>query len=142
MPILLNRGIVILNPRIISLGTMGPEGKPYEFVPNQGAFYFFRQNSDNDKNAIVLPRFDSVGVSNGLEWSLDGKTFYYNDSLTNRIQAFDFDPENGELENGRTVFDLKSLDNLKIPFPDGMTIDTRGHLWVAVFGSSQVNSKI
>ena len=119
---------------------MGPEGNPGEVKRKQGTFYFFRQNPDDDKNAIVVPRFDNIDISNGLEWSLDGKIMYYVDTLTHTIEAFDFDPENGGLENRRTVFDLKSLENLKIPFPDGMTIDTRGHLWVAVFGSSQVNS--
>lgn len=41
------------------------------------------------------------------------------------------------LGNRKTIFDFKAHD-IK-GFPDGMTIDTDGNLWVAVFGGSQVS---
>jgi len=41
------------------------------------------------------------------------------------------------LANKRIVFDLNKTD-LK-GLPDGMTIDTDGNLWIALFGGSQVS---
>jgi sugar lactone lactonase YvrE len=39
--------------------------------------------------------------------------------------------------NRRTAFDLE-LNGVE-GYPDGMTIDTEGKLWVATFGGSKVN---
>lgn len=38
-----------------------------------------------------------VGISNGLAWSSDNKTFYYIDSLNFAIDAFDYDIDGGRL---------------------------------------------
>ena len=85
---------------------------------------------------FIQAKFDRVDISNGLDWSLDGKIMYYIDSLALKVEAFDYDATNGNIQNRRTVFDLPS--NGVKGFPDGMTIDTQGHLWVACFGGSQV----
>jgi len=117
-------------------GTMGPEAKPGDVKRHQGSMYFCKQDPDDDKIAKVDAKFDKIDISNGLDWSLDGKIMYYIDSVTRKVEAFDFDTSSGSLANRRTIFDLKS--NGYEGFPDGMTIDTRGHLWVACFGSSEV----
>jgi sugar lactone lactonase YvrE len=70
-------------------------------------------------------------ISNGMAWSADGKTFYYNDSDTNGIDAFDYDTETGGISNRRRVFTTEH-------HPDGMTIDTEGMLWVALWGGYKV----
>lgn len=43
-------------------------------------------------HAIVL---SSVGISNGLAWSPDGSIAYYVDTLTQRVDAFDYDAATG-----------------------------------------------
>ena len=118
---------------------MGPEAKPGDVKRHQGSMYFCKQDPDDDKIAKVDAKFDKIDISNGLDWSLDGKIMYYIDSVTRKVEAFDFDTSSGSLANRRTIFDLES--NGYEGFPDGMTIDTRGHLWVACFGSSEVRFK-
>lgn len=122
---------------------MGNEKSPGtgDIKRHQGTFYFCRQSPDDDKKALVESRFTDIDISNGLEWSLDGQVMYYIDTLTSKVEAFDFDASNGGLSNRQTIFDLRSTiqtTDKKPVNPDGMTIDTRGHLWVAVFGRSQV----
>jgi len=117
-------------------GTMGHEPNPGDVKREQGSFYFCRQHPEDDKKAIVEAKFDKIDISNGLEWSLDGKTLYYIDTLTFKVEAFDYQATGGVISNRRTVFDLKA-EGIK-GYPDGMTIDTRGHLWVACFFGSKV----
>lgn len=75
-------------------------------------------------------QISNTSVSNGMAWSSDKKTFYYIDSPTFEVQAFDFDLQNGSISNGKTI--------IKVPeaygSPDGMCIDSEGMLWVAHWG--------
>lgn len=72
-----------------------------------------------------------VSVSNGLVWSDDGSRVYYNDTPTHHVDVFDVAAD-GSWQDRRTVADLGEDS------PDGMSIDTDGRLWVAVWGSGQV----
>ena len=76
----------------------------------------------------------NVSVSNGLAWSLDQKTMYFVDSPTRRIVGFDYELESGSIDNARTIFDVPEGAG----FPDGMTIDAEGHLWVALWNGGRV----
>ena len=75
---------------------------------------------------------ENVSISNGLAWSLDGRTMFYIDSPTRRVDAFDFDPASGAVANRRAVIEVAD------GFPDGMCIDGEGNLWVALWGGSGV----
>jgi sugar lactone lactonase YvrE len=77
---------------------------------------------------------DGVTVSNGLAWSLDGRTMYYIDSPTFEVAAFDYDVATGAI-GGRRVAVQVGQD---MGIPDGMTIDTEGMLWVAHWGGGCV----
>lgn len=87
---------------------------------------------DGDKNVHVM--LDSVSISNGIVWTKDKKTMYYNDTPTGTVQAFDYDDKTGDITNRRVV--------IKIPRggggPDGMTIDSEDKLWIALWGSGTV----
>ncbi|RYY21666.1 MAG: SMP-30/gluconolactonase/LRE family protein [Chitinophagaceae bacterium] len=87
---------------------------------------------DNDNSIRVM--LDSVSVSNGIVWTEDKKTMYYNDTPTGTIQGFDYDNKTGAISNRRVA--------VRIPkgggSPDGMTIDKDGNLWVALWGSGTV----
>ena len=54
---------------------------------------------DGDRSVTVMR--EKVGISNGLAWAPDGRTFYYIDSPTRTVQSFAFDPAAGTLGPSR-----------------------------------------
>jgi sugar lactone lactonase YvrE len=68
-------------------------------------------------------------ISNGIGWSPDGTTMYLADSGTGDISAFDFDQATGALGRRRTVVHVTTPNAV----PDGLTVDHRGNLWVALW---------
>ena len=86
---------------------------------------------DGKSNRVL---FRDVTISNGMAWSADHKTFYYIDTPTCEVRAYDYDVKTGEIANRRKAFDVpKSLG-----WADGMTSDTEGNLWIAMWGGAQV----
>ncbi|MDT0266816.1 SMP-30/gluconolactonase/LRE family protein [Streptomyces sp. DSM 44915] len=79
---------------------------------------------------VVLPE---ATVSNGLGWSPDGGTLYYVDTPTRRVDAFRV-TEDGGVADRRTLVDTGGLAG----FPDGMTVDADGCLWVAFWDGGAV----
>ena len=78
--------------------------------------------------------YRGVTISNGLAWSPDYKTLYYIDTPSHEVKAFDYDVQTGEIANQRVAFHIpKSLG-----WPDGMTSDMQGNLWIAMWGGAQV----
>ncbi len=73
-------------------------------------------------------------ISNGMAWSPDHKTFYFIDTPTRVVKAFDYDIETGAIANPRTAIEIPG----ELGSPDGMTSDTQGHLWIGMWGGAQV----
>jgi sugar lactone lactonase YvrE len=69
-----------------------------------------------------------------LEWSGDGSRAFYVDSATGRIDAFDYTTTGG-LINRRSFVEIPADAGA----PDGLTIDTEDHVWVALWGGSAVH---
>jgi len=82
----------------------------------------------------VTKLFSGVTISNGLAWSPDHKTFYYIDTPTRKVQAFDYDLATGQIANPRVAIQVPA----SLGWADGMTSDTDGNLWIALWGGSQV----
>lgn len=82
----------------------------------------------------ATPLVDKVTISNGLAWSPDHKTLYYIDTPTREVRAFDYDVKTGQIANPRVV--INSGD--KLGWLDGMTSDTEGNLWIAMWGGAQI----
>ncbi|KAK9298960.1 hypothetical protein QLX08_007876 [Tetragonisca angustula] len=57
-------------------------------------------------------------------------------SLYSLVWAYNYNSETGTISNKKIVFDLQKNDISGIP--DGMTIDTNGNLWVAVYSGGSV----
>jgi sugar lactone lactonase YvrE len=79
---------------------------------------------------------EGVSLSNGMDWSPDGGTFYYVDSRTGGIDAFAFDLSSGALAGRRRVVELGF--GAEVGFADGMCVDTDGGLWTAIWGLGEV----
>lgn len=87
-----------------------------------------------DQDLTCTPKLSGVSISNGLAWTADGQTMYYIDTPTLSVFAFDFELVSGTISNRRTVIDISEAEG----FPDGMTIDREGKLWVAHWDGGQV----
>ncbi|MFF0157970.1 SMP-30/gluconolactonase/LRE family protein [Streptomyces sp. NPDC005263] len=77
---------------------------------------------------------DDVAVSNGTGWSPDGRLMYYVDSPTRRVDVFDFDVTNGRIGERRTLVEIEDGAG----FPDGLTVDADGCVWVALWDGAAV----
>jgi len=77
---------------------------------------------------------DGIRISNGLAWSPDYKIFYYIDTPTREVRAFDYDLESGGVANMRVAFSVPEA----LGWPDGMTSDTEGNLWIGMWGGASV----
>jgi sugar lactone lactonase YvrE len=87
-----------------------------------------------DPDETVTTMLEGLRLSNGLDWSPDGSTFYFIDSLELSIDAFDFDVAQGGISNRRTLVKL----NRGGGGANGMTVDHEGCLWVALTGGGEV----
>ena len=77
---------------------------------------------------------EGLTISNGLDWSPDGKTFYLTDTMRRTIYAYDFDLSAGTIENRRIFVQTAEEDG----YPDGLIVDRRGNVWSAGFGGNVI----
>jgi sugar lactone lactonase YvrE len=82
-----------------------------------------------DSGGTLTPVLTGATVSNGIGWSPDGHLMYYADSPLRRIDVLDYDPATGEAFQRRVFADLSAAGG----FPDGLTVDADGCVWVAMF---------
>jgi sugar lactone lactonase YvrE len=78
---------------------------------------------------VVLP---DATVSNGTGWSPDGRLMYYVDSPTRRIDVFDVD--DGRATGRRPLARIEEGAG----FPDGLTVDADGCVWVALWDGAAI----
>ncbi|MGZ8527311.1 MAG: SMP-30/gluconolactonase/LRE family protein [Candidatus Limnocylindrales bacterium] len=95
-----------------------------------GAGALYRLDPDLSVHRMV----DGVAISNGLDWSLDGRTMYYVDTPTRRIDRFDFDPTSGTIADRRPFAAIDPGDGS----PDGLTVDAEGGIWLALWDGWRV----
>jgi len=104
-------------------GTMSTTGKR-----QAGALY--RLDADGSVHKMI----DNVGTSNGIVWSPDYTKMYYIDTPTRKVMAWDYNNETGEISNPETAIEVPE----EMGYPDGMTIDAEGNVWIALWGGSAV----
>lgn len=83
---------------------MAEEIRPAVLERRQGSLYTLFPDLS------VVKHFDQVDISNGLDWSLDHRTFFYIDSLSYSVDAFDYD-----LQTGKIGMDSCILKQLLVP---------------------------
>jgi sugar lactone lactonase YvrE len=98
-------------------GTLTVERRP-------AASALYRLEPDGRLTTVL----DDVTLSNGLAWSPDGTRMYYTDTVTERVDVFDFDTETGRVSGRRAFADLHDTPGR----PDGLAMDADGGLWVAM----------
>jgi sugar lactone lactonase YvrE len=104
-------------------GTMALDGRS-----GAGSLYCFGPDLQ------VRQMISGVTVSNGLAWSLDHRLMYYIDTATQTVVAYDYDLDSGAIANRRVAIQVPVGHG----YPDGMTIDAEGMLWVAHWGGACV----
>ncbi len=101
-----------------------------------GRFWFGTMHAGESEPSGALYRFDGSEVvkfdqgficANGLGWSPDGKTFYLVDMMPGQVLAYDYDLDNGTVDNRRTLFSIPAAEGM----PDGLCVDSEGGIWVA-----------
>jgi sugar lactone lactonase YvrE len=105
-------------------GTMALDERP-------GAGTLYRLDPDGR----VHPMVREVGISNGLDWSDDGRVMYFIDSLAQSVDRLDFDLATGSIHDRRPLVHIPPGQGA----PDGMTVDAEGCLWVALWGGGAVH---
>ncbi len=130
----------LLHPERHLPGNRFNDGK----VDPRGRFWAGTMNTEaqQGKGALycLFPDFSlrtmltGVSISNGMAWTADEKTFYYIDTPTQEVAAFDYDAETGDLSSRRAAIRVPPEKGK----PDGMTMDTEGMLWVALYGGGAV----
>ncbi len=87
-----------------------------------------------EKNGKVSKLLDGLGISNGLGWSPDYRTFYLADSYSRDVWAFDYDLETGKISRQRVAFTIQEGEAVA----DGLTTDQEGMVWLALWDGACV----
>jgi sugar lactone lactonase YvrE len=87
-----------------------------------------------DPDLRVHTMLRHVSISNGLDWSSDGRTMYFIDSPTQSVDLFDFDLPTGAIANRRSLVRIGPVHGT----PDGLTLDAEGCVWVTLWGGGEV----
>jgi sugar lactone lactonase YvrE len=95
---------------------------------DQSALY--RLDPDGRAHRMLAP----VTTSNGIDWSPDGRSMYYVDTRTRRIDVFAFDAASGTPSRRRIFVDLAG----EVGRPDGLVVDQDGAIWVALWEGGEV----
>ncbi|MFF2407542.1 SMP-30/gluconolactonase/LRE family protein [Streptomyces sp. NPDC058092] len=83
-------------------------------------------------DGTVTPVLPVVACGNGIGWSPDERLMYFIDTPTRRIDVFDFDGEHAV--NRRPFATVEESAG----FPDGLTVDADGAVWVALWDGAAV----
>jgi len=135
-------------------GDLQPLGGPETDIPGnrindgkadaQGRIWVGTMDNAETEATGSLYRVDADGgqhrmdtdyvITNGPAFSPDGATLYHTDTLKKTIYAFDLDAS-GDISNKRVHIVLPD----GVGWPDGMTVDAEGGLWLAHFGGWRVS---
>jgi D-xylonolactonase len=102
-----------------------PEGRVFCGTmpgPN-GPGRLYRLDTDGTLTLLLT----GIGCSNGMGFTPDSKGFYYTDTGKREVYRFDYDRATGAITNQRVFLSIPA----GVGYPDGMTVDAEGFVWVA-----------
>jgi len=114
-------------------GAVDPKGRlfggtmEWDGAENQGKL--FRLNADRSWNLLE----ENIHISNGMGWNPKKDTYYMIDTLRHVVYAYDYDMGTGTISNRRIHIQFAENE-----FPDGMSVDSEGGFWIALWGGSKV----
>lgn len=92
---------------------------------------FYQYSLRHGLRRLALP---AVAIANSICFSLDGRTMYFCDTLSQRIQQCDYDADTAQVDNVRLFTQMDRDD----AWPDGSVIDAEACLWNAQWGAGRV----
>lgn len=78
-----------------------------------------------------------VRIPNATAFSPDGRTFYFADTPTQKVDTHDYDPDRGEVGPPRAFAQYSSVEK-----PDGVCIDAEGAAWIAVIEGGRLERRL
>jgi len=89
---------------------------------------------ENANGRVDVKRvIDAVSIPNGIDWSPENDNMYFVDTVLGRIDIFDYDLDAGKVSKRRPFVQVHSGR------PDGLTVDSAGNVWVALYGGGGVD---
>lgn len=86
-----------------------------------------------DPDRTITQWEKDIFITNGMGWSPDQQTFYLVDTFAPILYAYDYDLDTGDLSNRRNFVVFQEGE-----YPDGMTIDSEGGFWIAMWSAGKV----
>ncbi|MBS1852347.1 MAG: SMP-30/gluconolactonase/LRE family protein [Acidobacteria bacterium] len=105
-------------------------GSMHDTDANQPVGELFRYDPDGKIHTMDK----EITVSNGLGWSPDLKFMYFTDSLRYCIYRYEYEAATGSIRNRKVFIQTETTGGV----PDGMTVDSEGHIWSAFWGGWRV----
>ncbi|WP_267462368.1 SMP-30/gluconolactonase/LRE family protein [Halococcus agarilyticus] len=87
-----------------------------------------------DRDGTFEQLLSRVHVPNGMGFSPDYEQLYVTETNNHLIHAFDYDVESGSITDRDTFADFRDSEGK----PDGLTVDAKGRVWSAQWGSGDV----
>ena len=94
-------------------------------MPRSGSNGLLYRLETDGSLAVAL---EDAGLSNGMGFSADQKTFYHSDTSRRAITRYDYDIDSGNISNPQVIVREGARAN---GHPDGMTMDAANFIWSA-----------
>ena len=121
-------------PARMNDGTADPAGRfwagsmAYDNTPGAGSLYRV------DPGGSVTRVLDGLTITNGPAFSADGRTMYVVDSASGFVDRYTVEPD-GSVHDAHPFLRLAGGRGV----PDGLTVDSQGNVWIALWGGACVN---
>jgi len=100
----------------------------YELEEGSGNLYCLDSNMNFEK------KLDNVTIPNGMAWNRSEDRFYFIDTIPRKLFSFSYEKQTGRISNASVLVQFDEKDG----YPDGMTMDIEGNLWISMYGGGKV----